>query len=231
MLLDAQRQVLSCAREELEDVRSKAEERAIKISSRFLGSLLGEKKLLEFPVYCFESEVASLLGFRSAVTDLENFLPAVMREGVGFDVEVPGTARDVSELTENQSAFLLRFGFFESERDVYETVLLGYQGLTVFVRNLDLYQAQYFAEVGRDFKMSVILMVDSIAALETVLQTDAPYIGVWAYQEGTMQLNWDFVLRALESIPTACMPIVFGPNFTDAQKQMLRSLRCKGIVC
>lgn len=126
------------------------------------------------------------------------------------------------------NSFLFRTGFLSSEFEIYESLLLGFRGISMHATTLDEFQIQFLTEVCRDFKMCLIWLVEDKEVLNRVLKTDAPYLAIFLAPDEKGERNLT-VLRALApKIPNSCPKIAFLPG---ARPNEMKYAYASGFTC
>lgn len=218
---------------DVEELRSRAEFLSRSFpGAGYLGTQLRGAPFCEFAVLSEHPEVAKALGVRvtspSELADARVLSAFEPPAELRLELDEQGAQSNVlRELSQN--AFVMRYGFFESELDIIESALLGYRGIVFFALRLDVYLLQYLTELCRDFKMSCVLVAESEESLDRILQTDCPYIGLWGRNPGDWQLRWDIFESLASRIPSNCYSFAFAPQLTAVQKQRLADLKFCGV--
>ncbi len=214
------------------DLRKLAEERFSHrkmLPARYLGDFLNSKSCLPVPEFVFDSDFRAPLG-RSEKSKMECpsagasalFLPP--EEGLfslGGD-SVPLWVDFLSQIP--PEVLCLRTGFLSTEFDVLETAALGFHGLCVHARVLDLYEIQLFTEICRDFSMTLIAIADSASTVERILESDCPYVGLWGYDVETFSPQFSLLSKLVPKIPSTCHRVVFLPSTQQVPLDVLRSM-------
>ncbi len=107
---------------------------------------------------------------------------------------------------------VFRSGFLSSEAEILESALLGFDGIVWHIANKDHFQIQYGIEIGRDLKMNVIPVAKNDHELDLLLQTDAPYIGIWALENDEQKFNMPWLQKMSVKIPSNCLKFVVAAN-------------------
>lgn len=212
----------------LEDVRSKADYTSRTFSTPgYLGALLkAESGLRHVPVITHSEEHRKAFGLSESSSLDNDFgvvavldLPQKLEDAQHTQSETQNFLKNLSS-----SVLLFRYGFLSNEYDVYETVLQGYRGVTVFASDHEIYTLQLITEVCRDMKLSCVLVAHDNESLGRVLETDCPYIGIWGYEDEEPRLKWKMLLELVPQIPKTCLALAMCPDLSVAQKMQLQSL-------
>lgn len=103
---------------------------------------------------------------------------------------------------------VFRSGFLSSEAEILESALLGFDGIVWHISNKDHFQIQYGIEIGRDLKMNIIPVAKNDHELDLLLQTDAPYIGIWGLESDEQKFNLPWLQKMSVKIPSNCIKFV-----------------------
>jgi indole-3-glycerol phosphate synthase len=98
--------------------------------------------------------------------------------------------------------FPIRSGFFQEEYNIYESFLLGYQGLFLYASTLDHYEIQYTQEIARDLQMLLFWVVETKEELSKVQKTDAPLILISLRRQPSLNQALQFLIRSYEKTPS-----------------------------
>jgi hypothetical protein len=124
----------------------------------------------------------------------------------------------------------LRTGFLSTEFDVLETVALGFQGLCIHARVLDVYEIQLLTEICRDFRITLVAIADSQETLARVLESDCPYAGLWGYDSKSFAPNFSIVSKLSSKVPSSCYRIAFLPSQPEPQWDVLQGMQVASCI-
>jgi hypothetical protein len=124
----------------------------------------------------------------------------------------------------------VRSGFIQSEYLVYESLLLGYDGVCVHARGLDRYTMQFLLELCRDLGLIFIPLAESRESLDEILETDAPTVGIWSYRARDLQPDWRVFTNLESHIPKNCQTFVFMPRPNEKELALLKERRVASVI-
>ena len=130
--------------------------------------------------------------------------------------------------TKGDYQFAIRTGFFQDEYEIYHSILMGFQGLSIYVLGLDVYQVQYLTEIAREYSFSLFFIVHNKDELNIVLQTDAPYIVFSSYEAKNFDLNVSFLYKLSQFVPKSANLFAIGNEELVKNKSKLLNLRYSG---
>lgn len=226
----------------ISEIRKIAEERFEKrkhFPSLYLGDCIEKKQVLRVPEALFDSEFAAPLGRSVGLAHLPLepkatalFLPP--EQGIFSFAQnaSDGKINDWREFLESlpASSICIRTGFLTTEFDVLETAALGFHGLCVHARMLDVYEIQLLTEICRDFRMTLVAIADSPQAVARVLESDCPYIGLWGYDSQTFEPLLGSLSRLTPKIPSSCYRVAFLPSNPEPQWDILSNLKVDACI-
>lgn len=249
--LDARRSLVTLWQDQLplSELRQIAEERVLERTGggapvRYLGELIGRNAISSIPELVLDPGLARALGRPEPALEGLSEHPVVaallppqfgimsffLQEGMeepGFSLEDFSVLRNALRPAQQ----LVRSGFLSSEFDVLESAAFGFHGVTLHARHLDHFQIQYLTELCRDYKMSAVVIADSEATLGRVLETDAPYLGVWGYGARDLMRDFSVFDKLSCRLPSTCVPFAFYPNVADSDRELLRVLGFRAVFC
>ena len=126
--------------------------------------------------------------------------------------------------------FLIRSGFYQDEIDIYESILLGFDGLTLYVSGLDIFQIQYLTEVARDYYFSVFFVIHTKAELDIVLKTDAPYFIFSCYEKKNFNIDMSFLYKTSQFVPKSASLFAMVPEEVLKNKSTFKDLGFCGLI-
>jgi hypothetical protein len=124
----------------------------------------------------------------------------------------------------SENSFVFRTGFFNHEYAIYDSILLGFDGLFVYTKNLDHFKIQYLLEVGRDFHFPLIFIVQTKKELQTVLETDAPYFVISGYASLNSRKDLALLCQLSNLIPQNSYLMAFCGHLEKKEKNLLHAL-------
>lgn len=218
---------------ELEDLRVQAEmeSRSFPMPG-FLGQIVTPGKMTLAPLYSADEDSASAFRLRK-----NDFTDERAQGASVFGVfEVPGEEERVAGVSLllkkiAPEKLIIRTGFFESEADIYETVLAGYRAVTIFARRLDVHQLQLCTEICRDMKVSCILVADSPESFDRVLETDCPYVGLWGFAAKEPTLQVSLFSQCAPNTPKNCISVGIAPDLTTGQIGDIKNVGLNLLLC
>lgn len=128
------------------------------------------------------------------------------------------------------SQISIRTGFFQQEWDIYASLLMGFQALTIYTTGLDHFQIQYLTEVGRDYGMAILFVVHNEIELRVVLETDAPYILVSSLHPKNFSHNPQPLIQLSPHIPKTMKAFLLGQTQHLSETTQLEEFGYKGIL-
>jgi hypothetical protein len=203
--------------------------------SRYLSDVFASKKCTPIPEFVFDCDFQVPLkrAPRKATALPENgacalFLPP--EQGL-FSLEEE-SSRTWKEFLNGLSStqICLRTGFLSTEFDVLETVALGFQGLCVHARVLDVYEIQLLTEICRDYRITLVAIADSQEALARVLESDCPYAGLWGYDSKSFAPSFSLVSKLSSKVPSTCYRMAFLPSEPEPQWDVLHGMQVASCV-
>ncbi|MES2613843.1 MAG: hypothetical protein V4591_00340 [Bdellovibrionota bacterium] len=129
-----------------------------------------------------------------------------------------------------EDSFAIRTGFYRNEFDIYQSILFGFQGLTIFVSGLDVFQIQYLTEVAREYAFSLFFVVHDKKELNLVLETDAPYIVFSAFEKKNFSKNTSFLYNLSQFVPKSANLFALAPWEVTKDKKILQELGFCGLI-
>jgi hypothetical protein len=221
---------------ELRDLANENFEQRKHLPAKYLSDFFVSQKCVPIPEFVFDAEFQAPLKrpTRPSSNLPESgacalFLPP--EQGLfTLDDESANAWRDF--LTGNVAhRHCLRTGFLSTEFDVLESVVLGFQGLCVQARLLDVYEIQLLTEICRDFRITMVAIADSPETLARVLESDCPYVGLWGYDPKNFSANFNMVSKLSSKVPSSCHRIVFLPSQPEPQWDVLHGMKVSSCVC
>lgn len=185
-------------------------------SSLFLGNHL--HKLEVVPVLSLSAEFAKPFGWSTIGGDFNVTTECLQAKR---DLICVATFEEIYPIVRSGRVLAIQFGFFTHESDVLQSRICGFDAITIHADVLDLFEMQYIVEVCRDYRMSCILVVSNRNSLENALQTDCPYIAIWAYLSESFAFDNTFASDSVNRFPSACTPILFAPSLQQLQLQAM----------
>lgn len=122
----------------------------------------------------------------------------------------------------------IRTGFFTHERDIFETISLGFRAMTMHTQFLDPFLLQYYTEIGRDLKINIIFVANNKTELDKILETDAPYVLLWPHCEHSFAPQWPKLIEMASSLPRSCIGLTVYPKLTAIQCDELLKYGIRG---
>jgi hypothetical protein len=215
------------------ELRKIAEERFVarkSVAAPFLGDVAQAGKCVNFPEFVFDEEFRSALHKPvrelSALSDAKGCACFLPPDAGILNLEIGATAQAMEFLAAVPSKIpCIRTGFLSTEFDVWESIALGFNGLCVHARVLDLYEIQLLTEICRDYKTSLIAIADSRETLARVLESDCPYVGLWGYNPNTFAPDFSGLSKMAPKVPSTCQKIAFLPGADAAEMQLLAKMQ------
>ena len=211
----------------LAQLRSIAEESRAQMLAPipFLGEKLPGGEATHIVELCTETELASLI---ERPTEAKGPLLSILTGPEDGLIALGDPSQPLPRAKYGNQVFLLRNGFFQSEFDVLESAALGYDGICIHAQGLDHYEIQYLTELCRDFRLSLVVWVDSEETVDTALQTDAPYLGINAMHAEDFSDNTIQLTRLAQRIPSTCTRLAWLRQTPD--KRTLATAGIRGFV-
>lgn len=191
-------------------------------SSLYLGNQLHKPEVV--PVLSLDADLAKPFGWS---TIDKNFNVTTECLQARRDLICVATFEQIYPIVRSGRVLAVQFGFFTHESDVLQSRICGFDAITIHADVLDLFEMQYVVEVCRDYRMSCVLVVSNRVSLETALQTDCPYIAIWAYHPETFAFDGAFASESVNRFPKTCTPILFAPALQQLQLQAMHKQNYK----
>jgi hypothetical protein len=135
----------------------------------------------------------------------------------------------ISRLSDHQ--FAIRTGFYQDEFEIYNTLLMGFHGMTIYIDGLDIFQIQYLTEIARDYFVTLFFVVHDKYELNLVLETDAPNIVFSTYNKKNFSFNQSILYNLSQFVPTTANLFALGPKYILNDKSNLIELGFNGAIC
>lgn len=126
--------------------------------------------------------------------------------------------------------FALRTGFYQDEYEIYKSILMGFQGLTIYVTGLDCFQIQYLTEVARDFSFSILFVVHNKDELKLVLETDAPYLLFSTFEKKNFSIKSCILYNLSQFVPKTASLFAMSSCHILQDKKILSELGYRGLI-
>ena len=126
--------------------------------------------------------------------------------------------------------FALRTGFYQDEFDIYQSILMGFQGMTLYTEGLDVYQLQYLTEIARDYSFSLFFVIHNKQELDCVLETDAPYFILSSFDKKNFSKNNTPLYHLSPFVPKTASLFAMGPTDLIKEKKELALLGFSGLI-
>jgi hypothetical protein len=126
--------------------------------------------------------------------------------------------------------FYIRAGFYQSEWDIYETVMLGFDGLLMYASGLDVFQMQYLTEIARDYQLSLFFILHSKEELKQALETDAPYFVLSAFSPKNFSYDPAFLVKTIPHIPKTASLLAFGSGELQKKQEIFTQMGYSGLI-
>lgn len=120
----------------------------------------------------------------------------------------------------NENIFTFRTGFFNHEYELYDSILLGFDGIFIYCQDLDKYKIQYLVEIGRDFHFPIIFIVHNKYELQTLLETDAPYLAISGYSALNFSFETSVFFQLASLVPKTANLMAWATKIEES-KQLL----------
>jgi hypothetical protein len=198
-------------------------------SACFLGEVVQSGRCLGFPEFVFDADFVSLLKkperalkALSGAKGCACFLPP---EAGILNLEAPSMSTVIEFLSVVPSDMpCIRTGFLSTEFDVWESIALGFNGLCIHARHLDLFEIQFFTEICRDFKMSLVAIAESRETLSRIIESDCPYVGLWGYNVNTFAPDFAALSKMASKVPSTCLKVAFLSGDSHSEVEMLSKM-------
>ncbi|BBH52320.1 hypothetical protein [Fluviispira sanaruensis] len=146
-----------------------------------------------------------------------------------FTSELSSDWKDLM-ICKSDENFVVRSGFYSSEYDIYESILLGFNGIILYCKGFDKFKIQYFTEIGRDFHFSIFFLILSKQELLTVLETDAPYFPIFGFNPHSFSLDFSLLVNLINLIPKTAEPIAYVGKVSNDKIKFLQDIGYKYII-
>lgn len=129
--------------------------------------------------------------------------------------------------SKQESTMLLRSGFFNNEYEIYESILFGFNGMFIFCQGLDKYKIQYLTETAREYFFTLIFIVNNKKELNTVLETDAPYLTISGYSAHTFKVETSIFYQLSSLIPKTTTLMAWSKKLDESKIKLLNEIGYK----
>lgn len=129
--------------------------------------------------------------------------------------------REALSSAKENGGFIMRCGFLTQPADILWTADLGFSGVQIHARGLDLFELQMAIELARDCRLSPVVSVSSPDELELVLQTDAPHIAICQLATPSKGTAFNLLSEALARIPKNCSRLLMTKAMTQNEIRLL----------
>ena len=126
--------------------------------------------------------------------------------------------------------FAIRTGFYQDEFDIYQSILMGFQGLTIYVSGLDVFQLQYLTEVARDYSFSLFFVLHNKQELNLILQTDAPYLVFSVFQKKDFSIQNSLLYNLSQFVPKSANLFALATQDVLKDKKSLVEMGYCGVI-
>jgi hypothetical protein len=214
----------------LESIRKCAYEKASFRNSSFsyFQNALRKGSVIGFSEFIYAKELEKIWRLSDPSVSLQDSLDvsfSFFADHVG-----EGIAQELIRPSISTVGIRMRSGFIQSEYLIYESLLLGFDGVCVHARGLDRYTLQFLLELCRDLGLIFIPLAESRESLIEILETDAPTVGIWTYRARDLQPDWS-VFTGLEShIPKNCQTFVFMPRPDEKALSLLKERHVASVI-
>ena len=132
-----------------------------------------------------------------------------------------------------ENSMILRSGFFNQEYEIYDSILHGFDGMFIYCWNLDKYQLQLLTETAREFNFTLIFIIHNKKELNTILETDAPYIAISGFKSQNFGIDTTVFFQLANFIPKSANLMAWASKLENDKKSLLNSIGYKVIfeVC
>ncbi|WP_338635425.1 hypothetical protein [Spirobacillus cienkowskii] len=130
-------------------------------------------------------------------------------------------------LYKNDDCMVFRSGFFSDEYDLYESMLLGFDGMVVYSYGMDKYKIQLLTEIARDYHFTLMFIVHNKQEIREVLETDAPYIAISGFNPKTFEVDFSHFVHLSQYIPKTTNLIAWSGYLDNSKKIFLKDIGYK----
>lgn len=132
-----------------------------------------------------------------------------------------------------EDSMILRTGFFNEEYEIYDSILHGFDGMFIYCQGLDKYKIQYLTETAREYHFTLIFIIHNKNELQTLLETDAPYLAISSYKANNFELDISIFFQLSNLIPKTANLMAWSGKLEDDKKLLLNSIGYKVVfeVC
>ena len=132
-----------------------------------------------------------------------------------------------------EDSLIFRTGFFEQEYEIYDSILHGFDGMFVYCQGLDKYKIQYLTETARQYNFTIVFIIHNKYELQTLLDTDAPYLAISGYKAHNFELDTSVFFQLSNLIPKSANLMAWAGKLKNDKKKLLNDIGYKVIfeVC
>lgn len=123
-----------------------------------------------------------------------------------------------------ENSFIFRSGFYSQEYEIYDSILNGFDGLFIFCNDQDKYEIQLLTEIARDYLFTLIFVVSNKKQLNTVLETDAPYIAISSLNPITLKQEIQNLIQLANLVPKTATLMAWTKKIDKNEKKLLSQL-------
>lgn len=124
----------------------------------------------------------------------------------------------------SDSSFIFRTGFYSQEYDIYDSILKGFDGLFIYCDEHDVYQIQLLTEIARDYNFTLIFLAHNKRQINTILETDAPYIAISGINSGSLKQENHNLIQLANIVPKTAKLMAWTKKITPHEKRILHHL-------
>jgi Indole-3-glycerol phosphate synthase len=132
-----------------------------------------------------------------------------------------------------EDSMILRTGFFNEEYEIYDSILHGFDGMFIYCQGLDKYKIQYLTETAREYHFTLIFIIHNKNELQTLLETDAPYLAISGFKAHNFELDTSVFFQLSNLIPKTANLMAWAGKLENDKKMLLNNIGYKVIfeVC
>ncbi len=124
----------------------------------------------------------------------------------------------------SDSSFIFRTGFYSQEYDIYDSILKGFDGLFIYCDKQDVYQIQLLTEIARDYNFTLIFLAQDKKQLNTILETDAPYIAISGINSASLKQENHNLVQLANLVPKTAKLMAWTKKISPEEKKILHHL-------
>ncbi|APJ04400.1 hypothetical protein [Silvanigrella aquatica] len=209
----------------LSDKRQLAENIFLRNKTKYnLNHKIENKKYTLIPNYIHDKDFCSLFDTEVNIIDFNN------KDDIFCLFTSPLHEEWLEKISiKHEDSLVLRSGFFTQEYEIYDSIIHGFDGMFIYCYNLDKYQIQYLTEIGREFHFSIIFIIHNKKELQTVLDTDAPYIAISGYNPHNFSHDSSIFFQLANLLPKTTNLMAWAGLLENSKKTLLNNIGFKVI--